>query len=113
MRTTKPLPLFINNRIKEVRSHDDVTFCYVPSKQNPADLPTRRLTVSAIVNSNLWCQRPEWLNTEIWPKWNIPELTPSRLEAVMDTERNQGGQALYEVGLRRYWHRFAISLDYR
>jgi len=38
-----------------------------------------------------------WLNTEIWLKWNIPELTPSRLEAIMDTERNQGGQVLYEV----------------
>jgi len=40
---------------------------------------------------------PEWPNTEIWPKWNIPELTPSRLEATIDTKRNQGGQVLYEV----------------
>jgi len=35
MRTTKP-----HNRIKEIHSHDDMTFCYVPSKKNPADLPT-------------------------------------------------------------------------
>jgi len=30
MRTTKPLPLFIKNRIKEIRCHDDITFFYVP-----------------------------------------------------------------------------------
>jgi len=48
MKTTKLLPLFINNQIKEIHSHDDMTFCYVPSKQNLADFPTKGLTVSKI-----------------------------------------------------------------
>ena len=45
MKSSKLLPLFVENRIKEIRMEKDITFCYIPSKQNPADYATRGLTV--------------------------------------------------------------------
>ena len=54
MKTTKPLPLFVENRIVEIRKSKDITFCYIPSQQNPADYATRGLTVLEIANANLW-----------------------------------------------------------
>ena len=52
MKTTKPLPLFVENRIIEIRKNKDITFCYIPSQQNPADYATRGLTVPEIVDAN-------------------------------------------------------------
>jgi len=49
IKTTKLLPTFGENHIKEIKRKTDITFCYVPSKQNPADYVTRGLTVPEIV----------------------------------------------------------------
>lgn len=52
LRTDKPLSLFVENRVKEIRKQGDV-FYYVPSGENPADLPTRGLTVPELEQSRL------------------------------------------------------------
>ena len=72
--TDKPLSLFVENRVKEIQRQND-SFFYVPSSENPADLPTRGLTVSEIENSRLWWQGPNWLASshDIWPKWQPPQ----------------------------------------
>ena len=99
MKTTKPLPLFVENRIVEIRKSKDITFCYIPSQQNPADYATRGLTVPEIANANLWWHGPRWLTSEEsnWPKWNLPHFTPEKLEQCMDRSRKQGSQIIYEV----------------
>ena len=61
MKTTKPLPLFVENRITEIRKEKVITFCYIPSNQNPVDYATRGFTVPEIVDTNLWWHGPGWL----------------------------------------------------
>jgi len=53
LRTDKPLSLFVENRVREIQRQSD-SFFYVPSNDNPANLPTRGLMVSEIENSRLW-----------------------------------------------------------
>ena len=48
LKTNKPLPLFVENRVKEIQKEKDVVCQYVPSDQNPADIPTRGMTVAGI-----------------------------------------------------------------
>jgi len=74
LRTDKPLSLFVENRIKEIQKQDN-SFCYVLTAQNPADLPTRGLTVCKFQQSKLQWNGPEWLTSsqENWPKWYPPQ----------------------------------------
>ena len=43
LKTHKPLPVFVDNQVKEVLKATDISFRYVPSNENLADLPTRGL----------------------------------------------------------------------
>ena len=99
IKTTKPLPLFVENRIIEIRKNKDITFCYIPSQQNPADYATRGLTIPEIVDANLWWYGPRWLMFEesSWPKWNFPHFSPERLEQCMDGGGKRRSQIIYEV----------------
>ena len=45
---TKPLSVFVENRIAEIRKIPNTTYCYVPTSQNPTDLATRACTVSQL-----------------------------------------------------------------
>ena len=97
IRTTKLLPVFVENRIKEIKKETDITFCYVPSKVNLADHVTRGLTVPEIDSNNyLWWHGPEWLklNESTWPSWNIPDLTPEEL--LMDVDRKTSS-VIYDI----------------
>ena len=68
----------------------DVTFCYVPSNANPADFPTRGLSVIESLEAKLWWYRPSWLKNseEKWPEWCEPQSTfdPSK-EVEMTTPK--------------------------
>jgi len=98
LKTSKLLPLFVENRIKEIRMQKDITFCYIPSKQNPADFATWGLTVQGIVDCQLWWHGPEWLKSEqtTWPSWNIPDITPDRLDHLLEMSK-KGSQVIYEA----------------
>ncbi|XP_052785982.1 uncharacterized protein LOC128221411 [Mya arenaria] len=65
----KKLPVFIENRIKEIRTHSDISFQYVNTKDNPADILSRGCTIGEIQRSNLWWNGPKWLlePKEQWP----------------------------------------------
>ena len=54
MRTNKPLPAFVQNRLDEIRLEKDIVFGYIPSEQNPADFATRGLSVIEIIGLDLW-----------------------------------------------------------
>ena len=77
MKTRKPLPVFVENRVREIRSQRDLSFRYIASDQNPADCATRGLAVVDIKSSSLWWHGPSWLleKQSMWPSWKLPELT--------------------------------------
>ena len=39
--TKRPLPVFVQNRIKEIKAAENVFFQYINTKENPADIATR------------------------------------------------------------------------
>ena len=61
LKANRQLPLFVENRVAEIKRSSDITFCYIPSDQNPADLPTRGLPVNELANASLWWHGPMWL----------------------------------------------------
>lgn len=61
--STKPLSVFVANRIKEInKSKEVVKFQYVPTNKNPADLATRKTTYDQLVNSEIWWKGPKWIS---------------------------------------------------
>ena len=50
LRTSKPLSVFVANRVKEIKSLEGVKFAYVISTDNPADMAMRE---SLLKNSPL------------------------------------------------------------
>ena len=79
----KPLPSFVANRIKEIRSSKGVSFSYIEGIQNPADVCTRGTSLFKLRSNRLWWHGPEWLQTPIksWPTWNFPEINQNTLES--------------------------------
>lgn len=60
----KPLPTFVKNRVKEIRSAEFSEFKYCPTTENPADLLTRGMTVKELQKAKLWWHGPSWLSDE-------------------------------------------------
>ena len=60
LKTKKPLSVFVENRIREIKLEEDVTFRYVPTLHNPSDYATRGLSVQEIMCSSLWWHGPSW-----------------------------------------------------
>ena len=54
LKTYKPLPVFADNRVIEVLKATDISFCYVSSNENTADLRTRGLSGEEISEVKLW-----------------------------------------------------------
>ena len=80
LKTKRQLPLFVENRVAEIKRSSDITFCYIPSNQNPADLPTRGLPVNELSNATLWWHGPMWL--ELWPEHSLPKITPEVIKGM-------------------------------
>ena len=56
---------FVDNRVKKIQGHTQITWHHVPTKNNPADLGSRRGTVD---DNKLWSQGPSWLkDKDKWP----------------------------------------------
>lgn len=45
LKTKKPLSVFVDNRIKEIKQQQNMTFRYIISSHNPSDSATRGLTL--------------------------------------------------------------------
>ena len=78
MQTAKPLPVLITNRLKEIKECEGISFNYVPSKENPADIATRGQSLSELTSS-IWWTGPQWLlqHKQQWPDWKVPEANLS------------------------------------
>ncbi len=68
----KTMPVFVENRLQEIRSHTNIEFRYVPTSMNPADLPTRGISVDELMESTIWWNGRDWLlvDEQAWPaRW--------------------------------------------
>ena len=75
------LKTFVSNRIGQIQSHSDSKqWRHVPTDQNPADIATRDITMSEMVDSKLWWKGPDFLSkSEVdWPQeFKPPEKSDS------------------------------------
>ena len=56
---------FVANRVRKMRSHENVLWRHVPTAENPADLGSRG---SSVDGAKLWSDGPDWLSDESkWP----------------------------------------------
>uniref|UniRef100_A0A914DTY8 Integrase catalytic domain-containing protein n=1 Tax=Acrobeloides nanus TaxID=290746 RepID=A0A914DTY8_9BILA len=74
----RTLKRFVENRVKEIRAHqrkNNITFLYVETSKNPADIGSRGASYDELANSYLWWHGPEELeqHPETWLK-NQPDL---------------------------------------
>ena len=72
----KKHPVFVQNRVDEIRTVRDVEYLYVSTNDNPADFPSRGSSVSTSLTENLWWQGPAWLrkSVENWPQTQQTEV---------------------------------------
>lgn len=67
--------IFVENRLKEIRSTKNLICHYVSTEENPADIGSRGCTVKELKTSNKWWHGPSWLsNPKLWPISNIPSF---------------------------------------
>ncbi|XP_077265255.1 uncharacterized protein LOC143899130 [Temnothorax americanus] len=88
---------YVANRITKIQLlSQGVTWRHVPSKDNPADLLSRGMSVEMWKTSQLWWQGPEWLVTDRWPEQ--PEILgdTSEITALIATRNEE-----YDI-LRRF-----------
>ena len=75
--STKILPVFIENRVKEIRGHTKAKFQYVNTKDNPADIATRGVSMLTMCEENLWWHGPNWM---LLPCVNWPKMVPDSVK---------------------------------
>ena len=77
---------FIANRIREIHDSCSPTqWHHVGTHQNPADLPTRGMSVTEVKGSEMWWKGPKFLSMseDTWPKTEI-DVTP---EATLEVRK--------------------------
>ena len=86
---------FVRNRVLEIKGKDDITFRYINTKHNPADLPTRGMPIDELKESKLWWNGPEWLlkEEENWLLWNTDEFDMGR--ELQDNKQKE--QIIFEI----------------
>ncbi len=70
------LQTFQANRVAFIQEQlPTTTWRYVPTTDNPADLPSRGMTAQELVSSQLWWHGPQWLanSQSEWPPNLLPE----------------------------------------
>ena len=97
IKSTKPLSVFVRNRIKEINHCDDTEFRYVNTKENPADIPTKGSSSQDLERNKLWWHGPPWLerNNDSWPTWNVEPINQEVLEKIQSEIK--GPETLYET----------------
>ena len=112
--------VFVANRVEEITAVGGV-WSWVPTNENPADLPTRGMTVTQLSGSKIWWNGPEWLKrpeTE-WPKHSKNETgkaflimavtdneEPMYVEDIVDTPRTSKYlRTLRSVAWMLRWHK--------
>ena len=68
LKSMKPLAVFVENRVREIRKSTDIEYRYVRSSENVADIGTRITTFKEFSQST-WLSGPGWLKLDEgkWP----------------------------------------------
>ena len=92
------LKTFVSNRIGQIQAHSEAEqWRHVPTDKNPADIATRDITMTDMVNSTLWWKGPDFLklSEENWPpafkaseKENSDEEAANELKKLFSGEVN-------------------------
>ena len=93
----KPLTIFVQNRVKKITETIDISFYYVITSQNPADLASRGVSAQDLEKCKLWWHGPKWLqdSEKTWPTWDIPIITKEILEKI--ESETKGLKTFYEI----------------
>ena len=95
---------FFQRRINEGRSFSDVAkWHFFPSEHNPADIPSRGMSISELKTSILWWHGPEFLAKQEneWPSDKAKEQLKVTASTVITKEEAKGG-LLAVVNVQRY-----------
>ncbi|XP_068749234.1 uncharacterized protein [Montipora capricornis] len=92
----RPLTTFVQNRVKEITETKDISFRYVITSQNPADVASRGVSQD-LGKCELWWHGPKWLenNEKTWPTWDIPVITKEILEKIESETKDP--KTFYEI----------------
>ncbi len=74
----KRLQTFVDNKVRQIRARTELQqWRWVPTKENPADIPTRGADPRSLAGRRLWWEGPDFLMTEEdgWPR--APRLQPT------------------------------------
>ena len=93
LRSSKPLPVFVQNRVNEIRQEKYISFGYIPPEENPADMATRGLAVSEIKQSKFWWHGLEYAECK-WPSWNLSDISSDDLEKL--SQAKSGTEVFFE-----------------
>ena len=97
----KDLTVFVRNRVKEIKGHDDIVFGFVPSHENPADIASRGTTVQNLRENRLWWYGPKWLGGEMknWlkPAKGVDEKAKLDYESELKKQKSQKESASIQV----------------
>ena len=94
---------FIENRVAEIRRLVPVEcWMHCPGKENPADLPSRGVSVEELMNNHLWFNGPSWLLdgaivTHRFEEDSVPEECIAEMK-VSDKHKHQAMHALLAIG---------------
>uniref|UniRef100_A0A914YPG2 Uncharacterized protein n=1 Tax=Panagrolaimus superbus TaxID=310955 RepID=A0A914YPG2_9BILA len=100
---------FVANRVTKIHEAE-CEYMFVPTKSNPADIPTRGITGTWLAACTLWWKGPEWLpEAENWPKQPekakatetdiilVTEANEAPVEPILDTTRFSSWTKLLRV----------------
>ena len=97
LKTSKPLSVFVANRVKEIKSLEGVKFAHVISTDNPADMATRGKSPEEL-SSSIWWNGPIWLtkSNQQWPDHEAVIDENSLKESEVEIK---GNKVIYEAKL--------------
>ena len=84
IRSKRQLSTFVQSRITEITAEENISFSYVNTEDNPADIPTRGMTALELNRSKMRFHGPAWLKTnkQEWPTWEIEIITEKILQEI-------------------------------
>jgi hypothetical protein len=102
LKSTKTLATFVRNRVDEIKKATDVTFRYVSTNENPADVASRGSSAVGFAENDSWWYGPSWaaLPEDKWSVGNLPAVTPEVLKLVDEEMKKKQSTASPVVELR-------------
>lgn len=101
-KSTYDLKTFVANRVQAIQDHSKgIQWAHVNTKDNPADLISRGMSMADFLNSQKWKHGPEWLlqPTETWPKPKLAVTTGDKAEILKEYKRSVVNVNLIQIAM--------------